>query len=185
MTECTECENEDGITFPYETAADGTNYEAVTCRFAGVCPDSVTRNSCQWQRYFFFGCANSGSMAEFSIATNSLPNHCYYNQITAPIGSSDTFNVYYYTALFNLPIGEMDDFTEQPRGTKVTDYVYSIFETQTDVNTLCDSNWARSQYLDLAYNYAEFVGDEDYTNDDVWDATGVNGLPYLQLSNSD
>lgn len=59
-------------------------YELVTCNFPGICPDgSDAKNQCKWQRFLGLWCldkdiSDSGSV-ELKIATNSLPNHCYYS----------------------------------------------------------------------------------------------------------
>jgi hypothetical protein len=94
LTACTNCVNDDDTTYPY--SADGatptTDYETVTCNFAGICPDNVQRTTCTWRRYMYLECLdNSPDPASYALATNSLPNHCYDGSTSAPVGSTTAY----------------------------------------------------------------------------------------------
>ena len=134
--ECTDCYNDDTKdSYPYATASNVyQDYELVTCNFQMICPDNVQRQSCQWQRYFYFGCNGDWT---FDVGTNSLPNHCYYTNSNPPIGSASTYDQYGYSNPWNIAINNMSDFLTTNKAV-VSDYAYTTINTQTDVNTLCD-----------------------------------------------
>lgn len=96
---------------PYGAATE-QGYETVTCSFPGSCPDGVTRNSCTWLRYLGVDCWTEAdpSITYYNIATNSLPNHCYYATNNAPIGSNTFFDVYTFGGVFNNKIKNMEEY---------------------------------------------------------------------------
>lgn len=42
------------------------------------------------------------------LGTNSLPNHCYYAEENAPVGSSTSYDQYVISSVFNLQPLQMD-----------------------------------------------------------------------------
>lgn len=97
----------------------------MTCDFPGICPDSIVRQSCSWQRYYYFGCNGDWT---FDVATNSLPNHCYYTNTNPPVGSATTFDQYAFSNAWNLAINNMSDFLSNT-GSILSTYAYTTINT--------------------------------------------------------
>ncbi len=107
QTRCTEClSNDNGPDWPFGSGAtpEDTPYETVSCNFPGICVDGVQRNPCTWRRYHGETCVETGGNFIHSSGTNSLPDHCYYSETSAPVGSSSAFNTYYFSRVWNLPV---------------------------------------------------------------------------------
>lgn len=111
---------------PYEDLpyADVTNvaqqnfgpayYELVTCNFPGICPDgSDAKNQCKWQRFLGLWCLDNditeSGKVEIIVATNSLPNHCYYSETFYPEGAQSTSQFYQFSAVFNVMPRNMEE----------------------------------------------------------------------------
>jgi hypothetical protein len=171
--------------YPYGPSTE-QKYELVSCDFPGTCPDGVTRNTCNWQRILFFGCfeTNSGDVA-YSLATNSLPNHCYYASNNQPIGNDNEYNMYAFQGYFNVPTKDMTDYDP----TSDLPFYYSEINSQTDLNTqLCDNEWAKSDNIDDATHYSEGFAlaiDESGVADIVPWALVAGATPLLRLPDSD
>lgn len=77
-------------------------YETVSCSNVGICPDGVSRTTCLWKRVFAAQCVQAvNGPVVLKIATNSLPNHCYYGQLNSPRGDETLYNVYRFDIGFN------------------------------------------------------------------------------------
>ena len=119
--------------------------------------------------------------------TNSLPNHCYYALNNQPIGDSDTFNLYSFETVYNLPVDEMDAANYKDSEGNI--YATTLF-TQTDVNNqLCEPNWGKSSRIDPEIEAWEYIGKQDgddYTVE-TWKSNPTNDpeYPLLKLPNSD
>ena len=91
-------------------------YELVTCDYEMICPDGVQRSSCSWERYFFLFClspAVTGSGTGLRLATNALPNHCYYTDTDQYPVQTQTpdFDEYVLKMVFNLPWTSTDSYS--------------------------------------------------------------------------
>jgi hypothetical protein len=94
--------------------------------------------------------SNGEAVIGYEVETNSLPDHCYYQETNAPIGAQDDYDEYYYGGVFNRPVKEM--YTYDVEQTKVDGgFYYTKLNSQTDIDSqLCDNTWAKYQYLDDA-----------------------------------
>ncbi len=112
QTSCTECGTlatggTIALTYPFGSGATPAtmNYETVSCDYPGQCVDGVQRTPCTWRRYQGNFCLSySATNIKVTTATNSLPNHCYYSDISAPIGSATVVNSYVFVSQWNLPV---------------------------------------------------------------------------------
>jgi len=153
LTACTNCgslPNGVGTQYPYSTGMTYIDYETVTCSFSGICPDNVQRSTCSWKRYMYFECGTTAPII-VTVMTNSLPNHCYYTDVAAPIGSTTTVNSYQFKSTWNLPVTDAAQFTTDVTNGNILSSAYeqTILDNQVSVDEmLCDYTWAKHQNVD-------------------------------------
>ncbi|CDW88260.1 UNKNOWN [Stylonychia lemnae] len=134
------------------------NYEQVVCSNIGTCPDDVTRTTCTWQRYLLLQCV-SAARNRIVIATNSLPNHCYWGQQYTPSGGRTEFNKYQFDITFNIPPSEMAN--AQGLAKNQPFYNYQVNSQADSDQVLCSSNWAGKAFIDSNIFYEEKVLDQN------------------------
>ena len=93
------------------------------------------RTTCIWQRYLSYDyqlIPGDGSQVILYLATNSLPDHCYYtkNPEKYPLGSDSAFNSIILATFWNLKPSEMDYYLDDE------DYRVVIPEAALDI--ICD-----------------------------------------------
>ena len=190
LFDCTEClngyETSYGTYYPYDTTPNDDyyqDYELVTCSFPGLCPDGTVKNSCQWQRYLGFGCVALGPSAVAVVfGTNSLPDHCYYQETNPPYGSSFTYDAYAMAVMFNTKVTLMDSYDGGDN------FHFTSLKSQTDIDAqLCDSSWARTQNIDsslvLEEDYEETANLIGFQNSDSIVGIALNGV-WLSTANT-
>ncbi|CDW91426.1 UNKNOWN [Stylonychia lemnae] len=162
----------------------GNQYELVQCDFAGICPDSILKTTCVWQRYLSVDCSGSTNSPRIKIFSNSLPNHCYFAQTSYPIGSSSSYNAYGFDVAFNQMIGSMAIASQY--GEDETVYKTNL-RTETDLNSqLCSDSWSKASEVDSAAGYNEFIWDtnaDQATGQWITEANAPN-YPLLRMPNS-
>lgn len=121
----------------------------------------MTRNTCKWQRVLVFECARGpqgdlvGDITAYSVGTNSLPDHCYYAQNNAPLGSESDKQGYVIGGVFNLPVKLMSDYDSVPVDQP---FYYTELDSQTTLDTmLCDDRWAKKETIDKHVYEVEMV----------------------------
>ncbi|CDW90817.1 UNKNOWN [Stylonychia lemnae] len=152
-------------------------FEVVTCSNLGVCPDTVSRTTCSWQRYYSLQCAENQGQTSISAYTNSLPNHCYWGTQYQPYGSRNEFSYYSFSFKFNLPPRQTTGAT----GLTINQaYYQTTVESQADIDlALCDPNWARTAIIDGAISNTEALGSQQ-----SW-TINTGAYPLLRLPSSD
>lgn len=104
------------------------------------------------------------------VGTNSLPNHCYYDDNNAPIGSPTVWNAVGFGIEFNTPVRDMLDLDPD---TKVL---------TSDDFEICEPTWAKVSGLDSYVHYSEWYS----TNADInVDVRVIPTLPLINLRNFD
>eukprot|EP00347_Sterkiella_histriomuscorum_P021481 403333829 len=148
------------LTYPYDPVGQ-SEFEVVQCSNVGICPDNVERTTCLWERVFAAQCvqANLNAPVILKIATNSLPNHCYYGALQAPRGDESSYNVYRFDVGFNTaPI----DMASARSLTPNDDFNNTYGESTTDLDLiLCDYIWAKSNSIDQNIYYQEAIKGAD------------------------
>jgi hypothetical protein len=80
--------------------------------------------------------ATSTSSVRLRVLTNSLPNHCYFTDVLAPVGSSTTYNLAGFEVNFNLPTLSMYKATGLKSNEK---FINTLIVDQSDLDLfLCD-----------------------------------------------
>ncbi|CDW86089.1 UNKNOWN [Stylonychia lemnae] len=169
------------------------NYETITCAQRQRCPDSILRETCTWQRFLYFGCTRLsppyyyGEISKYTILTNSLPDHCYFNYGELYPTYSQDLSAYGFSGIFNPNIFYSDMFEGDDTIPGVfdwlKDYSFEIW-TQGELDAwMCNPDWARSAYMTKKINYEEFMSIDSLQTKDEW-VQSLAKYPYLSLPTS-
>lgn len=108
------------------------------------------RTTCTWKRYLAYDYeVNSGVVTAF-IATNSLPNYCFYQDAAiSPLrffGNANNYNAYVWSFVFNQPLEDYD--------TTLTNNAFTTYTTQATLESAqCDQYWATSPTIDANIDF--------------------------------